>query len=163
MHFFTMSFQPLHAFEEVTLNRCRKTQRNTWFSETGISTLFEVIVKLVICIGWVLNYRFSTINKIRLTSRVSLPEGCNCCNQYKEEICYSLNITVIKVRAREGGFDVSFKENTNTAFHSHNYFIIQGRNLWWYNFSNYSPQYSHYSRFETQPRMLTIGSLHQNI
>jgi hypothetical protein len=51
IHFFTMSLQRQHAFEEGTLNRSRRTPRNTWFGETGISTLFEVIVKLVICIG----------------------------------------------------------------------------------------------------------------
>lgn len=51
MHFFTSSLQPLHAFEVGTLNRSRRTQRNTWFGEIEISTLFQVIVKLVICIG----------------------------------------------------------------------------------------------------------------
>ena len=51
MHFFTSSLQPLHAFEVETLNRFRRTQRNTWFGKIEISTLFQVIVKLVICIG----------------------------------------------------------------------------------------------------------------
>jgi len=51
IYFFTSSLQRQHVLEEGTLNRSRRTQRNTWFSETEISTLFEVIVKLVICIG----------------------------------------------------------------------------------------------------------------
>ena len=51
MYFFTMSLQPLHAFEVGTLNSFRRNQRNTWFGEIEISTLFKVIIKLVISIG----------------------------------------------------------------------------------------------------------------